>query len=160
MTKTTKAILGAATLGLAIAGRAPAFGHRMGDGQACGGMMLDAGSVLHALDLSADQQQKVQDVLAAHQPKLRQLAADQRAADQALIDQLLGTGAVTLQNSDAALQRASQAHDAMTRERVAAAIEVRSILTSDQLQKAATIRTGMKQLHAQMRELLGKDATD
>ena len=160
MTNTTRVILGAGTLALAIAGRAAAFGHGLGDGRACGGMMLNAGNVIQALDLSADQQQKLQDILAAHRPKLRQLVADQRAADQALIDQLLGTGAVTPQSSDAALEAASQAHEALTRERVAAAIEVRGILTSDQLQKAATIRTGMKQLCAQMRDLLGKDATD
>ena len=44
------------------------------------------------------------------------------------------------------------------RERLAAALEVRTILTSEQIQKAATIRAGMKDLHAQMRQLLGSKA--
>jgi len=46
------------------------------------------------------------------------------------------------------------------RERLAAALAVRHVLTSDQIQKAAAIRTGMKQLHAQMRQLLGQEGTD
>ena len=45
-------------------------------------------------------------------------------------------------------------------ERLAAALEVRNVLTADQLQKAASIRAGMKQLHAQMRQLLGADGTN
>src|SRR2546428_8384177 len=152
---TTKTILGAGALALAVAGSAPAFGHRMGGDRACGGgMSLGGGRVLHALGLSADQQQKVQDILAAHRPKLRQLAANEKAAAQAVADKLLGTGAVTQQDLDAALQRASQAHDDLMRERLAAALAVRHVLTSDQIQKAAAIRTGMKQL------LLGREGTD
>ena len=158
---TTKTILGAGALAFAVAGSSPAFGHGMGGDRACGGgMLLGGGRVLHALDLSADQQQKVQDILTAHRPKLRQLVANEKATVQAVADKLLGTSAVTQQDFDAALQRASQAHDDLMRERLAAALEVRHALTSDQIQKAAAIRTGMKQLHAQMRQLLGQEGTD
>jgi len=162
MTK-TKAVLGSGMLAFLLAGgsSAFAFGPGMGGDHACGaGMLFGGGRVLHALDLSTDQQQKVQDILAAHRPKLHQLAANEKAAAQALADQLLGTNGVTQQDFDAALQRASQAHDDLMRERLAAALAVRHVLTSDQIQKAAAMRTGMQQLHAQMRQLLGQDDTD
>ena len=122
--------------------------------------MLGGGRILHTVDLSDEQKQKVQDILTAHRPKLRALVANEKAADQALADKLLGTGAVTQQDFDAVLQRASQARDELMRERLAAALEVRDVLTSEQIQKAATIRTGMKQLHAEMRQLLGSSGTD
>ena len=102
----------------------------------------------------------MQNILTAHRPKLRALVANEKAADQALADKLLGTGAVTQQDFDAVLQRASQARDELMRERLAAALEVRDVLTSEQIQKAATIRTDMKQLHAEMRQLLGSAGTD
>jgi len=161
MTK-TKAVLGSGMLAFLLAGgsSAFAFGRGMGEDHACGAGMLLGGRVLHALDLSTDQQQKVQDILAAHRPKLHQLAANEKAAAQALADQLLGTNSVTQQDFDAALQRASQAHDDLMRERLAAALAVRHVLTSDHIQKAAAMRTGMQQLHAQMRQLLGQDDTD
>lgn len=43
----------------------------------------------------------------------------------------------------------------MLAERLATVVEARDILTSAQLQKAATIRAGLKQLCTQMRTLLG-----
>jgi hypothetical protein len=46
------------------------------------------------------------------------------------------------------------------RERLATALEVRHVLTTDQVRKAATIHTGMQQLHQQMRQLLGGQAAD
>ena len=46
------------------------------------------------------------------------------------------------------------------RERFATALEVRKVLTPEQIQKAATIHAGMKQLHDQMHQLLGKQGAD
>src|SRR2546428_1721475 len=131
---TTKTILGAGALALAVAGSAPAFGHRMGGDRACGGgMSLGGGRVLHALGLSADQQQKVQDILAAHRPKLRHLAANEKAAAQAVADKLLGTGAVTQQDLDAALQLAAQSLADLMHVRPATSIAVRQLPISRQI---------------------------
>jgi hypothetical protein len=44
-------------------------------------------------------------------------------------------------------------------ERLAAALQVRGVLTSDQIQKASTIHAGMKQLRTQMHALLGDTGT-
>jgi len=69
---------------------------------------------------------------------------------------LFGTGTVSSQDVDALVTQESQARLALMRERLATALEVRNVLTPAQIQRAATIRSGMKELHAQMRQLLGK----
>jgi len=157
----TTSILAAGTLALAVANGSGALAHGMRGGAGCGhGALLGGRRILHALDLSADQKQHVQDILAAHRPALSQGMANEKAAKQALGDKLLGTGAVTQQDLDALIQQEVQARTALMRERLAVALEVRNVLTADQIQKAATIRTGMKQLHAQMRQLLGNHGAD
>jgi len=114
----------------------------------------------HALDLRTDQKQKVRDILTAHQATLAPLVANERAAKQAIADQLQGTGTVTPQDLDALVQQESQARTALLRERLAAALDVRSVLTPDQIQKAATIHAGVKDLRAQMRHLFGNQGAD
>ncbi len=159
----TKTFLAAGTLALAVAGSSRAFGHGMGGGDVCGHGGLPGGRhVLHALALSADQKQGVHDILREHRPTLAQLGANERAARQAIADKLLGTGTVTVTQNDldALVQQESQAGTALMRERLATALEVRKVLTSEQIQKAATIHAGMKQLHDQMRQLLGSQAAD
>jgi len=156
----TKTILGAGALALALTGGAFAFGRGGGGHGGCGHDMLFGGRMLHALDLSADQRQKVDDIFTARRPKLQQLSATDKAASQAVADELFGTGDVTAKDLDAVFQRAATAHNDLMHERLAAALEVRNVLTADQLQKAASIRAGMKQLHAQMHQLLGADGAD
>ena len=157
----TKTFLAAGTLALVVAGSSRAFGHGMGGGDVCGHGGLPGGRhVLHALALSADQKQGVHDILREHRPTLAQLGANEMTARQAIADKLLGTGTVTQNDLDALVQQESQARTALMRERLATALEVRKVLTSEQIQKAATIHAGMKQLHDQMRQLLGSQAAD
>ena len=157
----TKTFLAAGALALAVSGNSHAFGHGIGVGDACSHGGLSGGRrVLHALDLSADQKQGVHDIIREHRPTLAQLGANERAARQAIADKLLGTGTVTQNDLDALVQQESQAGTALMRERLATALEVRKVLTSEQIQKAATIHASMKQLHNQMRQLLGSQAAD
>ena len=157
----TKSIFMTGLLALAIASGALAFGPGVRGHGACGhGALLGGARMLHALDLSADQKQKVQDILTAHRTSLAPLVAKERAARQALADKLLGTGTVTPQDVDALVQQESQARTALLRERLAAALDVRSVLTPDQIQKAATIHAGVKDLRAQMRHLFGNQDAD
>ena len=97
----------------------------------------------------------MQDIFAAHAPRFHTLMANQKAAKQAIADELLGAGTVSQQDVDAAAQQASQATTDLMHERLAVALKVRNILSPEQIQKAATIRSRMKQLHAQMQQLLG-----
>ena len=157
----TKGTFLACLLALAVASGALAFGHGMRGQGGCGhGAFLGGARILHALDLSADQNQKVQDILTSHRTSLAPLIANEKAAKQALADKLFGTGTVTPQDLDALVQQESQARTALMRARFATALEVRGILTPEQIQKAATIRAHMKDLHAQMHQLLGGQGAD
>ena len=157
----TKNVWTAGTLALAIAGSGPAFGHGMPGPGGCGqGVLPGGGRLLHALDLSADQKLEVRGILTAHRTTLAPLLANERAAKQTLGDKLLGAGTVTQQDFDALVQQESQARAALMRERLAAAVEVRNVLTPEQIQKAATIRASARGLHTQMRQLLGRQGTD
>ena len=165
MNSVVKSVFAASALALALTSGSVAFGYGMRGGGGCGGghgdgMLPGGGRLLHALDLSADQKEKAQDIFAAHGPRFHALMANQKAARQAIADKLLGAGAVSQQDVDAAVLQASQATTDLMHERLAVALAVRNILSPEQIQKAATIRSGMKQLHAQMQQLLGGHQED
>src|SRR6184192_1933898 len=108
MNAMTKTILGAGVLALAVAGSSFAFGHAAGGDRGCGhDMLVGGGRILHTLDLSDDQKQKVQDILTAHRPKLRQLVANEKAADQTLVFNLFWTATDSMLALFAELQPAS-----------------------------------------------------
>jgi Spy/CpxP family protein refolding chaperone len=115
---------------------------------------------LHALDLNADQKQQVKAIWQAHRTALAPLVANERAAREALADKLAAPGPVTTDDLAPLIQQEAQARTALMQARLSAVVDVRNVLTPAQIQKAATIRTGMKQLHAQMRQLLEQGATD
>src|SRR5207247_9822190 len=97
----TKTFLAAGTLALAVAGSSRAFGHGMGGGDACGhGGLAGGRRVLHALDLSADQEQGVPDILREDRPTLAQLGAAPKKAKQAIADKLRGPGTGTPSDLD------------------------------------------------------------
>ena len=157
----TRTIFTAGALALAIAAGTGAMGYGMpGGGGGCGhGGFAGGPRLLHALNLSADQKQQVQAVLQAHRATLKQLAANERTARGAIADAMFGTNTVTQQALDPMVQQEAQARTALMNERLAVALQVRGILTPDQIQKASTIHTGMKQLRTQMHALHNDTAT-
>jgi Spy/CpxP family protein refolding chaperone len=161
MTTKTTSIVTAGTFALAIATTAYAFGHRaQAGGRGCGEGMWGGARILHGLDLTADQKQQVQDIVAKHRPALGPLMASERAAKSALADSLFATTPATPQQVDTLVKQEADARTALERERLALALEVRNVLTPAQIQNGATIRAKMKDLHTQMRQLFGKQQAD
>jgi Spy/CpxP family protein refolding chaperone len=155
----TRTIFTAGALALVIAAGSGAMGYGMPGGGGGHGGFLGGPRLLHALNLSADQKQQVRAILQAHGPAFKQLAANERAAREAIADAMFGANPVTQPALDALVQQEAQARTALMSERLAAALQVRGILTPDQVQKASTIHAGMKQLRMQMHTLLGETST-
>jgi Spy/CpxP family protein refolding chaperone len=165
MNSVVKSVVATSALALVLTGGSAALGYGGRGGGGCGGghgigLLPGGGRLLPALDLSTDQREKVQDIFAAHGPKFHTLMASQKAARQAIADKLLGSDPVSQQDLDAVAQQASQATSDLMHERLTVALEVRNVLTSEQIQKVARIRSSMKQLHAQMQQLLGGQQED
>jgi Spy/CpxP family protein refolding chaperone len=153
----------AALLAIAIGSGARAFAHGgMGglhghDGfGGPGGAMY--GRLLQALDLTADQKQKIHDIMKAHHEKFASLGAAARSAHEALADKLFSTGPLTASDLDGVVQQATRARSDLMHEGLAVAVEVRGVLTPAQIAKAAQIHGQMKSLRAQMQQLLGSNA--
>jgi Spy/CpxP family protein refolding chaperone len=156
----TKTIFTAGALALVLAAGTGPMGYGMPGGGGCGHDGFVGGPrLLHALNLSADQKQQVQAILQSHRATFKQLATNERTARGAIADAMFGTNTVTQQTLDGLVQQEAQARTALMNERLAVALQVRGILTPDQIQKASTIHTGMKQLRTQMQALLGETGT-
>ena len=155
----TRTMFTAGALALVIAAGTGAMGHGMPGGGSGHGGFLGGPRLLHALNLSAQQKQQVQAILQANRSTFKQLAANEKTAREAIADAMLATNPVTQPALDALVQQEVQARTALMSERLAVALQVRGVLTPDQIQKASTIHAGMKQLRMQMHALLGDTGT-
>lgn len=123
-----------------------------GPGMGGPGMMLP--HLLKKLDLTDDQQAKVDQIMAAHRPTFQSLFSEMKTAHDGLAGKLFTPGTVTA--SDVAPQAAQISHvrEQLMQEGLAVALEVRNVLTSEQLAKASELHAKMKELHEQMRGMM------
>jgi Spy/CpxP family protein refolding chaperone len=153
--------IGICVLALCLAaGTAAAMGDGMMHGKGGrGGMLGGSGmffpGMLRNLDLTQQQRQQVRDILSAHRDKFRSLATQLRATHKAIADKLYAPGTVNQSDLDAQIQQAAQIRTQLMQEGMAVALQVRGVLTPDQIAKAAAMRTKMESLRAQMHELMG-----
>jgi len=155
MRRLTAATLLAVLLSTGVAYARPGGGGGPMDGAmgADGGMMLPM--LLHKLDLTDAQRQQVRGILAAHRAAFQSLFPQLRDAQQALEAKLLGTTPVQLADLAPQIQKVADLRKKVMEEGVAVALQVRGVLTPDQLGHAADLHTQIAALRAQMRALLG-----
>jgi Spy/CpxP family protein refolding chaperone len=113
--------------------------------------------MLRGARLTPDQQARVREILAAHRPTLRSLTDQLRQAQDEVADRLFAAGAVQGADLQPALQRIGQLRDQLLQESAQAAMEVRALLTPDQLAQAAAVKARMAALRTEMRQLLQPD---
>jgi Spy/CpxP family protein refolding chaperone len=106
--------------------------------------------LLKAVDLTADQQTRIQQIKADHRATLQDLVSQLRAAQNGLDNKLLAPGALQESQLTADTRQISQLRDQLAQEAIRVMLEVRSILTADQLAKAAQLNQQMQALRAQM----------
>lgn len=115
------------------------------------GMMLPM--VLKGIDLTEAQEKQVRAIMQTHRATLRTLFGELKTAQEEVADRLFAPGDVRAEDLTGQLQRVSQLREQLMQEGLKVALEVRAILTSEQLAKAAEIKTRMRSLHSEMRDL-------
>lgn len=114
--------------------------------------------LLKAANLTGDQKAQVQQIMANHRASLRDLFSQLRLSQDQMANRLLSVG--KLQEADLAphVQQISQLRNQLAEEGLRVVLEIRDILTPEQIAKASQLKLQMQSLHSQMRNLWEPDA--
>lgn len=141
-----------------IVAAVPVYGqHRgeMGRGPMGGpglGMMLPM--VLRGANLTPEQESQVREILKAHRPESRAYWEQLRATQEEIADKLFAPGTVQTEDLAPQLQRIAQVRQQMLQESLKVSLEVRALLTPEQLAKALQLKDGLRALRKEERKLL------
>ena len=119
--------------------------HMMGDGP---GMMLPL--VLEKLNLTDEQKTQVQGIREAHGQTMQTLFQQLNTVRQGLADKFHASGDLTTADFTSQTQQMSQLRDQIMNEGLKADLEIRGVLTPDQLTQAAQIKDQLQTMQAQM----------
>jgi Spy/CpxP family protein refolding chaperone len=129
---------------------APLGGMREATGRADGELWL----MIRAANLGPEQQATVRGILSAHRAATRPLIDQLRQAQQELGAKLLAPGPLQPADLQPQLGRISQLRDQLAQDGAQAALEVRAVLTPEQLARAAQTKERLSQLREEMRQLM------
>jgi Spy/CpxP family protein refolding chaperone len=141
--------VGLFTSGSAIAQPGGRFG---GGGQMGGGLPL-LPLMLRSANLTPDQDAKLKELVAARRASARSLMQQLRQAEDDLAGKLLAPGNVHLADVQPQLQQIGQLREQILRDSAQTALDIRALLTPEQLGRAAQANSRMRQLQREMRQL-------
>jgi Spy/CpxP family protein refolding chaperone len=110
--------------------------------------------MMRAANLTPEQQTRVRAILSAHRATARPLIEQLRQAQQELGGKLLAPGPVQAADLQPQLQRIGQLRDQLAQDSAGAALEVRAVLTPEQLARVAQTKERLRQLREEMRQLM------
>ena len=122
-----------------------------GPGRGDAGMLLPL--LLRSANLTPEQDVKVREILAARRAASRTLVEQLRRAQEELADKLFAPGALKESDLQPQLQQIAQLREQLLREGTRVALEVRALLTPEQLSRAGQTKDRMRQLQEEMRQL-------
>ena len=125
-------------------------GMRWGGGRGEGELAL----MIRAANLTPEQQTRVREILSAHRASSRPVVEQLRTAQTELGNKLLAPGSVQAADLQPLLQRIGQLRDQLARDSATAALEVRAVLTPEQLARVAQTKERLSQLREEMRQLM------
>ena len=123
-------------------------GGMMGDGA---GMLLPM--ILRGVDLTPEQEVRVREIMKTHRATFRPLFGELKKAHEAMAEKLFAPGEVRAEDLSAQLQRIAQLREQLMQEGLKVALEVRGVLTPEQLAKAGELKDRLEALHSEMRSL-------
>jgi Spy/CpxP family protein refolding chaperone len=110
--------------------------------------------LVRGVGLTEAQQAQVRQIVASHRPKFEALLRQLRAAREQLAEKLYAPGPVKAEDLTPLTQQIAKLREPLTQESLQVALEVRKVLTPDQLAKAKQRRQRLNELRAEMRSLL------
>ena len=139
----------------------PAAGQGMGADMGRGGPWGRDGSMalpflIRSANLSAEQETKVRGILSSHRTATRNALEQLRRAQDELADKLLAAGPIQNADLQPQLQQIGQLREQLLQDSAQIALEVRAVLTSDQLARAGQVKARMKQLQSEMHLLFDR----
>jgi len=150
----TMIVLGATFASTGAAAQPMGGGMRGGSFGPEPGMMLPM--LIRKVGLSDTQRQQVRTILNAHRPRFQTLFPQLRDAQQALEARLVSTDPVKAEDLAPQIQRVADLRKQVLQEGIAVAIEVRGVLSPEQLAHASDLHTQMGALREQMHKLMGE----
>jgi len=112
------------------------------------------GPILRSVGLTDAQKAQIHQIMVSHRPQFVALREQLRAARSQLGDHLYGTNPVTSATLAPLTQQIDKLNEQLAQARLQVALEIRGVLTSEQLAKATQIRLQLSQLRSQTRTLL------
>jgi Spy/CpxP family protein refolding chaperone len=109
-------------------------------------------ALVRGAELTEDQKAQVRQILDTHRPRLRQLRSDLRASHAQLMGRLHAPGPVTAEELAPLAAAVEQLRTQLDQEVLQAALEVRALLTPEQLAKAAEALQRQRERHEQRRQ--------
>jgi Spy/CpxP family protein refolding chaperone len=149
------AAISAAAQGMPMRGGWAGPGGGPGGGPEAGAEVFPLRIIMRSVGLTDAQRDQVRQILTAHRPRFQALRGQIRALTTQLTDKLYAPGAVSADDASAIRHQISELRDQLGQEGLQTALEIRNVLTPEQLAKAAQIRNRMQELRAEMQNLMG-----
>lgn len=130
--------------------RSPMMGYT---GMMGGGAGVPLPLLLRAVNLTPDQETRVREIVSTRRTGMRGVMEQLRQAQEELADKLLAAGTTQPADVQPQLQRIAQLRAQLLQESAQIALEIRALLTPEQLAKAAQAKDRLRQLQGEMRQL-------
>lgn len=111
--------------------------------------------LLKHADLTPEQRGKVNEIMESHRPAFRRLFDQLHEAHEALGDRMFSKTEISDGDLDADINRVMDLRGQLMREGTEVMLEVRRILTAEQLEKVASTRKRLDEWRSEMRDLFG-----
>lgn len=108
--------------------------------------------ILKALDLTDEQQKQVDAVWESRRETMKTLRGELRTTHREIMDKLLAPGEVTAADLAPQTERATQLEAQLFNERLALGLDIRQVLTPEQIAKAGEIIAEKRARHAERKE--------
>jgi Spy/CpxP family protein refolding chaperone len=110
---------------------------------------------LRAAGLSDAQKKQVHAIMESNRKTVMPLMQQMHSIREQIADKLVSTGTLTTADMAPLLTQQTQIQQQLDSNMVSTAIQIRGVLTADQLSKVAAVNEKLKQIHSQIESILG-----